>query len=149
MYSKKIKYYFEFYIHTLLFQIYAIESLAQNSGSKTCGIDGKILENNFISKFMLLQELKVFKNNKSLPLRRIYIPKVDHSMRPISIPTIKDRAVQQLFLLLLDPIIESHSDIYSFGFRKGRSQIMALGILQKGLQSKSVMDIRNIDTQYI
>ena len=52
-------------------------------------------------------------------------------MRPIGIPTIIDRAVQQLICLVLEPLVELTSDFNSFGFRKHRSAKMAIGILKR------------------
>jgi RNA-directed DNA polymerase len=149
MESRTIQYYFEFYINTFLFQLYTIEILATNKGSRTPGSDNKILEKNFKSKYELLKKLKHFTKIKAKPLRRIYIPKGKNEKRPISIPTILVRATQQLFLLILDPIIEAHSDPNSYGFRKGRHQIMAIGKIQKSLQSKPSKELRSFDTQYI
>jgi len=155
MYSSETRKLFELYIHSLLFQVHAIETLSKNSGNKTSGVDKKILNNTFISKYELLKNLKKFRTNKIQPLKRIYVPKNNNEKKPlsisisISIPSILDRATQALVLSILDPIIETHSDLYSFGFRKGRSNIMALSILQKNLQSKPVIETRTVDTQYI
>jgi len=150
MYSKILNYHIEYYLHTLLFQIYAIESLAQNKGSRTGGLDDLILENTYKSKTYLLAKLKKFYKIKPQRLKRIYILKSNSlERRPLSIPSIIDRSIQQLFILILDPIIESHSDPNSFGFRKGRNQIMAIGILQKSLQSKPSKLKRNVEPPLI
>lgn len=133
---KKVNHLMERMLNSLLLQIYAIETLVTNKGSRTSGLDGKILENNEKSKIELLKELKKWRNRKPSSLKRIYIRKDEGGQRQISIPSIIDRGVQQLFLLVLDPVVEAKSDMYSFGFRKGRSPIMAIGGVQKKLQSK-------------
>jgi RNA-directed DNA polymerase len=62
------------------------------------------------------------------PLRRIYIPKKpgSNAKRPLSIPTMHDRAMQALHLLALEPVAETTADPHSYGFRKGRAPADAI-----------------------
>lgn len=144
--TSKIFYIMELLLNSLLFQVYAVEILSANKGSKSPGIDSRILLNTPQSKLKLLQELKNFRKRKTLPLKRIYIPK---KKQTISIPCITDRLSQQLFVLVLDPVIEANSDTHSYGFRKGRSPVMAIGDVQKNLQSKARKGSPNLESLWI
>ena len=75
------------------------------------------------------------KKYNPLPVKRIWLPKTKYKKRPIGIPTILDRALQQLICLVLEPLVERTSDSNSFGFRKYRSAKMAIGVLRELLKT--------------
>ena len=100
-------------------KLLAIRRVTENSGSRTPGVD-KITWNTPRSKTMAIGLLKR-RGYKPQPLRRIYIPKSNGKKRPLGIPTMRDRAMQALYLLALEPIAETMGDTNSYGFRRARS----------------------------
>src|SRR5262249_16186230 len=109
----------------------SLEAILSNDGAKTPGVDGMTKEylEGERSRALLVEriarELREGYYRPS-PVRRIYIPKANGKLRPLGIPTIADRMVQECLRMVLEPIYESHFMPCSYGFRPGRSTMDAI-----------------------
>jgi RNA-directed DNA polymerase len=121
--------------HSFSAKLLAVNRVVKNKGSKTPGVD-KIIWKTPQQKLRAAQSLKR-KGYKTLPLRRIYIPKKDGRKRPLSIPCMSCRAMQALHLLALEPISEFYADRNSYGFRPKRSCADAIVACYIALARKS------------
>ncbi len=99
-------------------KLLAARRVTENDGRKTPGVDGELWDTPQ-KKLQGVTSLKA-RGYHPMPLRRIYIPKANGKLRPLGIPTMRDRAMQALYLLALDPVAETLADGVSFGFRRGR-----------------------------
>lgn len=112
----------------------AIRKVITNKGGRTAGTDGITWENpkDYWNAIQLLTEIaSAPEEYRAQPLRRVWIPKANSKeMRPLGIPTMIDRAVQALYHLGVDPVVESRSDSHSYGFRKFRSTQDAITIIR-------------------
>lgn len=113
----------------------AVRKVTENQGKRTSGID-RALWDTPTKKWNAIGCLSS-QGYKALPLRRVYIPKSNGKERPLGIPTMKDRAMQALYLLALEPAVECTSDPNSYGFRKGRSTHDARSQLFLSLSKKA------------
>jgi len=104
--------------HSASGKLLAVRRVTQNDGSKTPGVDGQVWQTPG-AKLQGARSLSA-RGYRPLPLRRIYIPKANGRRRPLGIPTVRDRAMQALYLLGLEPIAETLADRSSYGFRVGR-----------------------------
>ena len=105
--------------HSFNAKALAVKRVTTNKGKNTPGVDTRLWRSDY-RKEVAVRGLQQ-RGYKPLPLRRVLIPKSNGKMRPLGIPTMKDRAMQALYLMALDPVAETRADHNSYGFRKVRS----------------------------
>lgn len=114
-------------------KLLAIRKVGQeNSGRKTPGIDG-VVSISDANRVRLFQDGLSLKDYVPSPVRRVFIPKANGKQRPLGIPTMKDRVMQCLVKLALEPEWEAVFEPHSYGFRPGRSVQDAAAAVKHGL----------------
>ena len=115
----------------------AVAAVRRNNGAP--GVDGMTVAEVFSdeareSAFIVeLQQSLKDRTYRAQPVRRVYILKANGKLRPLGIPTVRDRVVQAAVLLVLEPIFEADFEDCSYGFRPGRSAHDALKVIQRHL----------------
>lgn len=102
----------------------AFDKVKRNKGSKTSGIDGisvKEFRKHLGENLCQLHEELKRGNYQPQAVKRVYMEKEDGSKRPLGIPTVRDRVVQQALLNILQPIFEPEFHPSSYGYRPKRS----------------------------
>lgn len=127
----------------------AYRNIKENHGSKTAGTDGrtiKDLERLSDEKLVALVQRKLDWYQPQ-SVRRVEIPKGNDpaKVRPLGIPTILDRLIQQCVLQILEPICEAKFHEHSYGFRPNRCQEHAIALVYKNIQVSHCYFVVDID----
>lgn len=122
-------------------------TIKSNKGSKTPGTDGKtIIDIEKLSENELVTEIQnKLKNYRPKKVRRKLIEKDNGKLRPLGIPCILDRIIQQSFKQVLEPIVEAQLYNHSYGFRPLRSTHHAMARVQFLINQASLHYVVDID----
>lgn len=125
----------------------AYRNIKRNKGSKTAGVDGLTIKN--VKKLSEEKFLEIIKKKLAWyspkAVKRVEIPKLDGRKRPLGIPTIMDRIVQQCILQVLEPICEAKFHERSNGFRLNRLAEHAIAQCYKMIQQQNLHFAVDID----
>src|SRR5271155_6242344 len=108
-----------------------------SSGARTPGVDGldkRMMEVNLQHELATIREELLGGTYQPLPARRVYIPKTNGKLRPLGIPSLRDRIVERAMLMAMEPIWESDFHSASYGFRPARSVHHAIRMVKLQLQ---------------
>ena len=123
-------------IRRLDFLAEAYKRVKGNGGAP--GVDGvtfkQIEENGLLDFLVQLQDELENRTYHVQPVKRVYIPKANGKMRPLGIPTIRDRVVQMSCKLVIEPIFEADFDDASYGFRPQRKASDAVEAIKEKLK---------------
>ena len=121
----------------------AVHKVLQNKGSGTAGIDG-MTKSNFLGDpdgyIRSLQASLKAKTFEPEPVKRVYIPKPNsEKKRPLCIPILLDRIVQEALRMILEPIWEADFSTHSYGFRPNRSTYDAISYISNRLSGQGAI----------
>lgn len=120
----------------------AVKRVTENQGKRTPGVDG-VTWSTPEEKMQNVMSL-CRRGYRAQPLRRVYILKSNGKKRPLGIPVMKDRAMQALHLLALDPVAETLADRNSYGFRSERctadAQVQCYLALARDIRAQWILE---------
>ncbi len=125
----------------------AYRTIKKNTGSDTAGVDkrtitdlAKLSEEEYVRLIR-----KQFSNYHPRPVRRVEIPKPNGKTRPLGIPTIVDRVVQQCVMQVMEPVCEARFSENSYGFRPNRSTEHAIAQCMRLIQVQHMYHVVDLD----
>ena len=128
--------------HSFYAKALAVKRVTSNGGGNTPGVDMETWDKPE-TKMQAINDLRR-RGYQPKPLRRVHIKKSNGKLRPLGIPTMKDRAMQALYLMALEPVSETTADTRSYGFRKERRCMDAVmqchNILRKGYSPEWILE---------
>jgi len=118
-------------------RLVSVRRVAQiNAGKNTPGVD-KLVIKTPAARGRMVDTLAHYTLWKAKPARRVYIPKANNKLRPLGIPTLKDRVVQMLLKMVLEPSWESDFLNCSNGFRPGRKTMDCIATLDSYINNRN------------
>ena len=125
----------------------AYRNIKKNTGSNTKGTDGKTIASlaKLEPKDLIVLVRRKLENYQPQKVRRVEIPKPDGKTRPLGIPTISDRLIQQCILQVMEPICEAKFYKHSYGFRPLRSTKHAIARAYHLAQSADLHYVVDVD----
>ena len=125
----------------------AYRNIKRNTGSNTAGVDGRTIK--YLETLPAERLIEIVRNKltyyKPQPVKRVEIPKPNGKLRPLGIPTITDRLIQQCILQVLEPICEAKFHERSNGFRPNRSAENAIAQSYKMIQYRNLHFVVDVD----
>ena len=125
----------------------AYRNIKANQGSYTEGVDKRTIKDikNFNENKIVDEVRRILSNYQPKKVKRVFIPKANGTKRPLGIPSIMDRIIQQCFKQILEPIAEAKFYKHSYGFRPLRTTHNAMARLQFLINNSKLHYVVDID----
>ncbi|MCD3328461.1 group II intron reverse transcriptase/maturase, partial [Clostridium botulinum D/C] len=125
----------------------AYRNIKKNKGSTTCGTDGLDISiyKDMNSKMFVRRIQNNLKNYCPKSVRRVEIPKPNGKTRPLGIPCIEDRIIQQCIKQVIEPICEAKFHKHSYGFRPNRSTNHAIAVSMRLMNKSQLHYVVDVD----